>query len=488
MVQIEGRYELTTAHAKRADGLGDQERLTRKTDIDRILAYYNGDHDPVLKVPMGQRDDNIMVNITGQAIDDTLDFVNTPARMEFPGQDETVAVGNDLERQITREQDALDALYEAHRHVVRDIVLSLLTAGHAFVKTFVDDSGPQFDVVDPRMVTVFTDSANPRQAVFYRLQWKTSDTDYVRQDIVPMERISDDVLGELSAAPERRQVGNEETSWVIVESRQTRLGAWELARVDYWGYPVPPMSDKAINRKAFGYYGQAPFEFAPAANDAYNFVVSNIGRIIKFHAHPRTIVKGIQKDQLNGTAVDGIWTIPSTGDVYNVEMQSDLTSSMNFALLLRGTFFTRARVVDSSGLGDKVGQLTNFGLRMLYNQMIDMTDTIRTIVGRILGNALAGVMLMRGFAIPGVPEAVWDDPLPLNRLEVLQAAQIEAALGTVSKQTLADDLGRDYEHEQENMREEKQTSIEALANALSAAGDSGFGMDTGVDNGTRDGR
>jgi hypothetical protein len=488
MPQIEGRYELGTHRASWNDNAGETERLERERTINRLLDYYMGDHDPVLKTRPGERDDNIIVNITGQAVDDTLDFVGTPTRFEMPGEDSTVVQGDDLVTVASDVQTALDTLYEAHRGVVRDIVMSLLVAGHAYVKTYVDENGPQFDAIDPRFVTVFTDIADPRKVVFYRQQWKVSDTDTLRQDIIPVNRLDQTAVDLLASAPERVRLGNGEVTHVIAEFLMTRMGAWQLMRVDEWGYSVPPMIDRPINRKAFGYYGLSPFHFAPESNDAYNFVVSNIGRIIKFHAHPRTIVKGVTKDQFQATAVDAVWTIPATGDIYNVEMQSDLASSMNFATALRGVFFTRARVVDSAGLGDKVGQLTNFGLRMLYNQMIDMSDTIRKIVGRLFGNALAGVLLMRGFAVADLPEAVWDDPLPMNRLETLQAAQIEAALGTVSKQTLADDLGRDYEHEQENMREEKQTSIEALANALSAAGDSGFGMDTGVDNGTRDGR
>lgn len=70
MPQIEGRYELGTHRASWNDNAGETERLERERTINRLLDYYMGDHDPVLKTRPGERDDNIIVNITGQAVDD----------------------------------------------------------------------------------------------------------------------------------------------------------------------------------------------------------------------------------------------------------------------------------------------------------------------------------------------------------------------------------------------------------------------------------
>jgi hypothetical protein len=233
------------------------------------------------------------------------------------------------------------------------------------------------------------------------------------------------------------------------------------------------MVDRPVKRKAFGYYGDAPLRYANKLNDTYNLTMGNVGRILYWHAHPKTVFVGVTKKLIEDNAVDGAITLPTGANAFNVEMQSDLSSSMNYAREIRAAFFTKAQVVDSSGIGDKVGQLTNFGLRLLYNQMGDMGDKVREAAGALFGDALRSVMAAMGTLLAEAPKAVWADMLPTNRLEVLQGLQIESGLGFTSKQSLAKDAGRDFELEQDQMEEEQQTAGELLAGVLATVGDRG---------------
>jgi hypothetical protein len=191
MPAIEPFYELNTDHAKRIDSAGDQERTARKAEIDLLWRYYDGDHDEMLIVRPGRKNDNVTINLVGQAADDTVDFVGVPERMELPGGDEVSNVAGELSRVVTTEQETVDAIYEDHRQLMRDAVLSLLLAGHAFAKVHITEDGPTFDLVDPRMVTVYVDAFNPRRVVFYRMQWTVEPAGRfgkeiaLRQDIVP---------------------------------------------------------------------------------------------------------------------------------------------------------------------------------------------------------------------------------------------------------------------------------------------------------------
>lgn len=484
MPSIEPFYELNTEGAKRVDQVGDQERVARKAAMDLLWRYYDGDHDEMLKPKLGKRNDNVTINLVGQAVDDTVDYVAVPEKFEIPGVDEVQAVRGDLVKVVNEPQERLNAVYKQHRQMMRDAVQSLLLAGHAFCKVMIDDDGAMFDVIDPRMVTAFTDAFNPRKVVFYRLQWvvkpegSNSKEIVMRQDIVPAWAIeaspnAEATVAAMRAAPRQTRTGDAVT-WVIIDSRREgNSGAWQVQAVDWWGYETPPMMGKPVKRKAFGYYGQAPFENANKLNDTYNLTMGNVGRILYWHAHPKTFFSGVTKDQIQETSVDGAIALPQGTTAFNVEMRSDLVSSMNYAQAIRGAFFTKSQVVDSSGIGDKVGQLTNFGLRLLYNQMSDMADKIREAAGALFGDALRAVLATEGILLNETPRALWPDTLPENRLEMLQGLQIESGLGIASKQSLAETAGRDYEVEQDRQREEQQTAGEVLAGVLAAVGERG---------------
>ena len=56
--------------------------------------------------------------------------------------------------------------------------------------------------------------------------------------------------------------------------------------------------------------------------------------------------------------------------IQNLEMQSDLNSSLNFIRYLRQALFDVSRAVDIDSMADKLGSLTNFGLRVLYQDAL----------------------------------------------------------------------------------------------------------------------
>ena len=62
-------------------------------------------------------------------------------------------------------------------------------------------------------------------------------------------------------------------------------------------------------------------------------------------------------------------------DIYNVEMQSDLASSQTYLMTVRQGLFDITRTVDISSMNDKLGALTNFGLRVLYQDSLSKNET-----------------------------------------------------------------------------------------------------------------
>lgn len=433
---------------------GDQERQQRKAYLDLRWRYYDGDHHRWLKVSPAEKDDNIIINLCQRVVDKVVEFVGIPEALELPGGTDNVlaAPGEGLVLKVTPEQAALDALWAAHQYDVPEIVESGLVSGHTFVKLYRDVGGlASMTLLDPRHVTVFWDALNARQVLFFRLQWEHGGNGR-RQDIVPDWLLTKGVGDDYRAQ-----------TWEIIDYEDERGAGWREVRRETWPHPFPPVVHWPNKKRAHQFYGVSELHDAVQLNDAVNFIASNTGRIIKFHAHPRTIGKGLDPDQVKATSIDGLVSVPENVDVFNLEMQSDLSSSMAMLSQLKSEFFASRRVLDLSTVRDQLGQITNFGVRMLFSEMIELRDEKTRLIGGGLSATFQRLLAMDGIEA-GAPAVRWGEALPVNRVEALQAAALEKELGTASVQTLSADLKRDYLVEQERKREEAAGAGEVLAN------------------------
>ena len=191
-------------------------------------------------------------------------------------------------------------------------------------------------------------------------------------------------------------------------------------------------------------------------NDALNFVVSNTLRIIKIHAHPKTMGTGFTAGDVQETAVDSFWTIENPeAKIYNLEMQSDLESSLAVIDLVRTAFWTIGRGLDLSVYKDKIGQITNFALRVLSIRAQHKMGDKRLTYGKMLRSLNSHILEMSGQEAAETV-IVWPQPLPEDPKETTAELQTEVAMGVVSRQTASEELGRDWATEQERMRQESK--------------------------------
>lgn len=455
---------------------GTKERSERQKQIDRWWAYYDGQHDEPLKIRPGEKNDNIILNLCQRTVDKTVEFMGIPARLELPGGVDNVRTGVGLVEQRSPQQEALDNLWEAGKFEAPEIIESALIAGHVFLKLNLDDDGAyQIDLIDPRFVTVFWDERNTKRTLFYRMEWAMGD-DKRRLDIVPnwllagaqrptteLRRMVEDAEQVTTIAP----------GWQMIEYTMENRAAWTEVTRDDWPYDFAPIVDMPIKRRAHRYYGVSQLSGAVQHNNAVNFIASNTGRIIKYHAHPRTIAPGMEPEDVQGTSVDGLFTVPEDVKPYNLEMSSDLSSSLNFLTLLKAEFFAAQRVTDLSSVKDKLGQITNFGVRMIFSEQLEATEEKRNLIGEALAEAYRRLMILNGYGDVETPIVKWDDPLPANKLERIQAAKDEVELG-VSKQSVFKDLGRDYVTETEMRTEEGEQGTDNVVNLLDRMGQSGM--------------
>lgn len=436
---------------------GAKEQNERGAYINTRWAYYDGNHHRWLRVAKGEKDDNVIINLCGRSVDKTAEFIGCP---------EKVYVDDDPDTQSTANTWLAQA-WEEYEYEFSDLVLSGLISGHSFVKLYFDTTGKGAMIaLDPTYCVVFWDGMNTKVPLFYRLQWKSGDTVY-RQDIVPSFMLQEN--------QDQNANGSVATYWMIYDYTEDRGGTdkWIRRSEQRWEYPFAPLVEWSYKRRPHKYYGVSFLHNAIPLNDVLNFVASNTARILKHHAHPKTFVFGAMVDGDN--AVGGIWDgLPADARVETLELTSDLRSSLNMMEILRAEFFANSRVVDTASINDKLGQITNFGVQMLYSDMIEMTDYYRESIERGFSEVLRRVAELNKVAIPTRPELEWPEVLPQNRLELVQAAQAEKDLGTTSLRTLTRSIGRDPEAESELKASEGASSIDATLSAFEAMGNRGL--------------
>lgn len=431
------------------------EMSARRKLIDANWKYYRGEHAAPLKGDSTKTNDNVVLNLVGMSIDKELagmmgsddqgdvkgvvfDIVDEPGEAGFMESMLNVLGLGQHEQTPHPEQNWLDAVWEANR---RDV--TLLTAfinaaisGHGFVKLLPNgavhpvtgEDTPRIIALNPYYCGVFWQADDAERALWYRIEY-----DRVRQDIVR----------------ERYENGADTGRWLIYNYRKaSEYGGWELSgEVEIHPYAWSPIIDWKNLPDPTSYYGRDSIGIAGAMNDSLNFVLSNTQRIIKYHAHPNTVVTGASKTDFQDTAVNRLWTIPNAdARVTNVEMQSDLASSMNFAAVMREALFAQFRELDPLSVQDKLGAITNFGLRVMYSDTLNKQGVKRMLATPALLLLCRNVLELGGYNRAIRINAIWPDTLPNDRLAEAQHLQIMSGLG-LSQQTALERAGYDPEQE-----------------------------------------
>ena len=421
--------------------LSNDERQHRAGWIAAGWQYYDGNMRKPLKVKPGQPDDNVLVNLVAKMVDQAVEllFGEMP---EFQ---------LDAEDERSPAELALDALWEANRGQIflNNLATSGALAGHCYVKLLPTEDETRlvrFVALKPEQVTVFWQPDDLERVTAYMIYWSRGDEEY-REDHVNME-----------------------TSWQVINMMRSGGGrGWQITNQQTWPYPWAQIVDWQNLPDPRDYYGQPDLQNA-ALNDAENFVLSNTQRIIRYHAHPRTIGTGFRAGDLTDTSVESFWTIPSVdAKVTNLEMQSDLASSATFARALQEQFWSEHRGFDMTTVKDKLGQgLTNFGLRVMMGDALAKASTKRQLYGMGLQAVNRRVMEMLGYGPDNVTKIIWQDMLPSNTVEAAQVQQLLLGMGVTSKASAATALGLDWEQEQERMADESAGEDDIGARLLRA--------------------
>lgn len=401
-------------------------------------AYRMGYYKPQLKVRGGQFDDNLGLNYIG-LIEARIvsQMFGQGVELDFEGDTETAQ-----EQYIAAVLDANKQEVLFHRAAVAageagTGYLYLIDAGQ------VGEDGntyPRLLLVDPVQVTMETLPEDYEVVVRYIIQYKFADAD-------GKEKVRRRTI--------QREMEGEAERWTIRDQINSG-GRWEDAGETPWPHPFAPMLHWQNLPSAFDARGEP--DITPSlidTQDRLNFLASNISKLIRYYAHPMRVYKGTGDIKKMDVGADQMVKIGPEEDVTQLEPLGDLAASLAFFDKLEKSMFNDARVVDLSSYEDKIGSLTNFGLRVLYQDDLAMIGTKRELFGDMLEELVRRLLLMAG--MEEIPCAVvWPDFLPTNQAEEIAAYQADLNMGIVSKETVSKQRGYDWDAEQERIEADRQ--------------------------------
>lgn len=192
--------------------------------------------------------------------------------------------------------------------------------------------------------------------------------------------------------------------------------------------------------------------------DKLNFNLSNLNKIIRYHAHPRTVGKGVgEADQLDVSPDKMILLKNPDADIWNLEMQSDLAGALEVMDYIGKSILDGMDSVNLSNLKDKIGQITNFAIRVLFYDALGKMQVKREIWEAWLLDLNRRLLTVaeREFN-PDPGKIVWPKAvLPTDEVEVIDVQIKEIDSGLKSRQTIALERGVDWEQESERIEGEK---------------------------------
>jgi len=396
-------------------------------------------------------DDNIIGNFLGLALDRGISLL-FGKEVEFEWEE---GVPDDTIQYI-------DDIWEANNKPILLHKLAMYGGedGTVFVK-LVPDQEKSWRIVaqDPIFKDVLCDPDDDEKVIRYVTQYKTRDYD-----------------GKEVAKRETIMVGNWDnpdaplTTWLIRNeiNGQATGGKWVVTNEEVWPYPLPPVIHWQNLPMVGNVWGMPDIsDDVIELQDKSNFALSNINKIIRFFAHPFRWSRGFGGNRLAGKQGDqaemdsGPDKMPNvesmTAEINQLPPVGDVPGAVQHSTNLRQMIFDVTRNCDITNVKDRVGMLTNFGLRVMFFDALSKLETKRNLYGWGLREINRRILLFSG-SEPIDCDVVWEDPLPTD--ETAQRANFEADLrmGVVSKETVAGRLGYDWKAEQAKLSEQQQST------------------------------
>lgn len=429
----------------------NEDQARAQAMVEAWQAYRGQLPDP-LKVPRNQTNDNVKTNRCGPIVDKGVSWLfGKPVTVRVTpnsGTQTPSATGEgdtSADPRTARAQDWLDGCLKANRALMllQKYATNGAVCGTPFLMLHPDrplpnpmGSGdfPRLTLIDPATVTVQTAPDDVDLVECYVIEYRIvtgSATGWRRKviervDADQRQAVSGVETGEDDDYTADSDYGGDDTWRITDYSRAESSTFWTATGQTDWPYPFPPILHNQNLPSPNEFWGAPDLtRDLVELNRALNFVQSNIARILKYHAHPKTWVRGARGAEID-TSIDNIIAFQNPqAEIGNLEMKGDLASSMRFATDLRSSMDELSRVpgVAMGRLEDlPKGQVSGTTMRLLFEALTEKTESKRLLYGGMLEDLCMRLLWIAGFGQAVEVTLRWDDLLPVDDLLAGQAA------------------------------------------------------------------
>ncbi len=436
----------------------DAQRMERQDD-----AYRGKFKKPLRKTDASEPDHNVIDNRCEPIVSTGVDFLYG-AELEFE-------VSHAEDDTPDEEAEAyLDAVWDANvkMPLLAEYEINSAVFGHGFLKLIPDDPDtapyPSLAVLDPRRVSVMTYPADVRKVMRYAFTFP-------------------DVDSETGATIERRQLTERDAQgrgWTIRDQvRRSGMGmspiaaafsapgtraqmdadaGWEDEGETPWPYPWSPIHDVKNMPEPNSFWGKSDLRLDLIhLNDVLNFNLSNINRIIYYHAHPVDVFFGIHPHELVREPGASPCFPNINARVEHIEMSgAGLVSAQQFVEDIRESMDELSHVpsVAVGRLKNLPGVPSGVALKVANRPLMAQTMQKRALRGAMLTRLSQHILeLKRAEWATRKITLHWPEMMPSDDYNEAQTAQIWQGIG-VSADTLLQRGGFDPDVEREKKAED----------------------------------
>ncbi len=258
------------------------ERNERRTMITEHQKHYDNQIMPKIGDPV----DRVLLGTARQAIDRTTSFL-VPQMPQLRIADS----------QTSDDEQWLMDTWQTNggAALLANIVLNGAKAGRPYARVAPNEDGyPRIINLDPANVVTFWNADDVDDVLWYELHWTEK------------QAISTGGTGKREINY-RQDIINDGDQWVI-RTYSERGNKWSMTDEYVWSFPYAPVLSWQHMPAANQFYGDHEYRHAFLAT-TIDAVATNINRIIRFHASPRTVGFGFKTDAVVKTDVAGLFTI-----------------------------------------------------------------------------------------------------------------------------------------------------------------------------------
>jgi hypothetical protein len=440
----------------------EQEESRRIDRIRRAWRAYNYEAPMPLKANELDKEgkDNARLNLARKT-------VNTSAYYLF-GKGFDIEIGENAGEEDSPTEKWLEKAWKSQHQGMVPFLLELAQGagieGDAFVRLYPPDKARGEEI--PRLV--------PLSAEMTRAECEPADHTRVRRYIIEWSAI-DTAIKKSVAYRHTIQYGDIDRRWTIVEEHSVGDNpAWVLDQRTQWPHRFPPIFHCKNLPWPHSFYGASDIEDdVLQLNDAINFVVSNLNRILRAYGHPFDYVTGQRLDEVKRDIGAMPYFPNPDAKINRLPEIENLTAADEQFQRLRQAYDELTSIPQiASGKVDNIGQLSGLALQILYGPLVAMIQTKREFWEPMLQGLSRAMLVVGGEVAEDATldiEIKWPSILPANRKEEAETATALNDAG-VSQDTTLKEMGYDPEQEKAKKAQEGADAASMAAKLFDRGG------------------